>query len=61
MKNDAKRVNRFVAEAVKRYPYVREDTEYQKIVGGATDEHKALAAKIISEQSNQAKVDSYIS
>lgn len=60
MRDEAMRVNRFVADAIERYPSGAGKTEYQKVVEGATEEEKVLATKIITEQGIQAKVDCYI-
>lgn len=55
--NEVARVNGFVAEAIVRFPNTNQETEYERTMAAATAEEKALANKILAEQSVQAKVD----
>lgn len=48
--NEVERINQFVADAVMQYPPKNEETEYEKIMKGATEEEKQLAKEILKGQ-----------
>ncbi len=48
--NEVEKVNQFLGSVVQQYPNIREETQYEKTMKGATEEERQRAEEILRSQ-----------